>query len=1782
MTTSSLAQLARDQVTFSKRLAALAQAVKQHGTLRESAHASSHARRLEAEHVWAEGVDRMLTRLFERVDLDEAISYARSQWVAPPADPSDGKLTEATVRKSLRQWFQKSVRTETVTDADVESVQEWGGSRAALALEALDERNIEGRSIFIQRDAQGRPTAVASYTLKQGKLTVNRVAAAPGEAGIGANYGSAIMQELAGIAAREGAKVELTSSLSAQGFYEKLGMVKDGGKYSWTHAEALQFARTGGYAAPSIAAIQDSLILGMTQGEFVANAAVEYLQLVVNTHAGAGQSALEHMGLNKTFAWANPRTMANDLFAVRGSKVIQNLYGTHMADLSKMILEATDPRSPKTVQQVKQQIQERWPQLKSWQAARIARTETAAVWTTTAVNAYAANGITEFESLIAQGPSIPEPGKVDAQTGARGACAECVWKAQAVHSIFDDLPPWHPNCRCEAVPVLEDRFGDPWLPPDEPWTGGGPLPPQTAISAMIPAPSGAAKYHTTVPDQNMKNALNTEIGKWQPNYGDVDSSPLKEQARQMVSSGKSVTYSMDESGKLTSIGSFSAPDDASYFLVGGIVAPEGGASMLLGQMARQAHTMGRDLLVDTTGVSLALKGRLEQWGAVQFGETGKLLHHAKLKSTFKIADDEVAITQISTEGETLANSLPDLKAALTSTNNKISGMKTRLKKEQANLSGGDPVKIAEIQTKLDNLLAERESIKLKIKNWNGSAPVASKPKAPATPVDPLTLSADVMSQSPKDILGYIRGSGQPEGTVFRTASATAEKVGGSLYVPGEQWNVFVYRDIVMKVEGPALGPGSLGAAMSDRIDDIKKSVDRTLELNLKGQEKLEHMVWAKGRSPNDAHWEKEFNQPGFQAGAQGGNGGIWVWGSRRGDDHLLDHELGHIIGAGGSVPDSTYVGTKLYSRAWDQAQDADARWSAEYWSGLPSDRKQSFYMADIQVGKTGVTTYGSNNQAEDWAESVRLWIRDHRNNGLGELTDGTRVYFEDLFPSRAKRLEEFTGLKSAKPPPPPPPPKLIGDGETGHMLPGGATKEKGTKILDGAIAEQNRGYDGAREAKRLVSRRVAEKLRQNSDWSATAIRDKYRYSEHNYDADDIHESMVANLIHEWAISSSDSHARGVAMQIAAQEEFGLSVKAFAAGAYGSEERAAALFREAEEWLDQPGIRSSLRAFLRAQYDTTQDYLKSQGIESLTLYRGMRWEEDWNKDVPIGVTTHGTFDNPLASWATRHSSSRYFYGGVMLRGQVPREMVLSTPFSGFGCLNEYEVVLINTGRNISWVSRAGVKRLSNEEREIFSKERADLEARIDVLRDEQYRVASGSPEYYEKKRLYLEANGRLQEVNDILSRGGARWEYTNEQELIDQIKKELTKNPELAGVRTRVKSKPSERGASTITPEKRAYNRITSTRAQLKKTLTERDTYTYGSPTWQALDTKAYQLQTKLEVVEAEYQALKNGTSVALAQAGELDLVLPMASFQSLPVGEVVDLRAQLTTANNKLSGMRTRLKREEVGSPKSLEIQTRLDELLAEREAIRAKIASSTLQPVKETLEPKPEPPNPELVYNDKRYSAEPLPDGGKLAPDEYNALKAYVSSTWMSGAMRKGSTPKEVPSIDNVMSRSELKKAGMAYRGVRDPSAFYEALGVKTTGGFFNRPLDPDFKPQDIIGLSYREPGYISTTLDREVLEEFSSGGGIKLEVRVPKGAHAVYIPKTGVHEYESELLLERDLTMRVVDVKVKKKADGWEDITVVTEVVPSPKASFALAKAAAPSVYDYHLARIRARVRV
>jgi len=178
------------------------------------------------------------------------------------------------------------------------------------------------------------------------------------------------------------------------------------------------------------------------------------------------------------------------------------------------------------------------------------------------------------------------------------------------------------------------------------------------------------------------------------------------------------------------------------------------------------------------------------------------------------------------------------------------------------------------------------------------------------------------------------------------------------------------------------------------------------------------------------------------------------------------------------------------------------------------------------------------------------------------------------------------------------------------------------------------------------------------------------------------EEGVSSLVHLWAQSSNDEHPVSLAVQNSAVKEFGLpDTKAWGKG--GSLMKNAIVQVEAAKG-------EALQAFLRAQYDATQEFFKAQGITAVTLFRGFKSSSTAlkaNSGDQVKVQMR-----PLSSFSYSRQQANKFGGGgpnkVLIVGVIPIENILSTSLTGVGCQSEAEVVVIG-GKNIYTLdARAG--------------------------------------------------------------------------------------------------------------------------------------------------------------------------------------------------------------------------------------------------------------------------------------------------------------------------------------------------------------------------------------------------------------------------------------------------------------------------------------------------------------
>jgi len=218
------------------------------------------------------------------------------------------------------------------------------------------------------------------------------------------------------------------------------------------------------------------------------------------------------------------------------------------------------------------------------------------------------------------------------------------------------------------------------------------------------------------------------------------------------------------------------------------------------------------------------------------------------------------------------------------------------------------------------------------------------------------------------------------------------------------------------------------------------------------------------------------------------------------------------------------------------------------------------------------------------------------------------------------------------------------------------------------------------------------------------------------------------------------------------------------------------------------------------------------------------------------------------------------------------------------------------------------------------------------------------------------------------------------------------------------------------------------------------------------------------------------------------------------------------------------------------------------------------------TATPKPQPvPIPETDFNprefangaaaDKYYTKNSPVSKDDLDYFHQSALQSYQHEGYkgINGGLRTGDKKllkeweAERKRLDETLASVETTEDILAHRGMF---------------------VAPGTKAQELldlweVGETFREPGYMSTTVDSNRVTKFLKSINAKdkpkdakevlIEVRVPKGTHALYmnaaVEQRGITNYkeEKELLLARDTQYRIVS----KETDAKGVTHVIMEVI-------------------------------
>lgn len=154
-------------------------------------------------------------------------------------------------------------------------------------------------------------------------------------------------------------------------------------------------------------------------------------------------------------------------------------------------------------------------------------------------------------------------------------------------------------------------------------------------------------------------------------------------------------------------------------------------------------------------------------------------------------------------------------------------------------------------------------------------------------------------------------------------------------------------------------------------------------------------------------------------------------------------------------------------------------------------------------------------------------------------------------------------------------------------------------------------------------------------------------------------------LRQWAETSNDTSAKSLAMQEAAQQEFGSKLSPWQKNQW--ECSGAGKLTSAEEMMMN-------RRFLRAMHEETQEHLRSLGVPAdgfVTLYRGAKLQSKGNREEMVAYE-----GNAIESWSTDRNVAASFAGNrQVIEANIPASRIISTATTGFGCLGESEVVVL---------------------------------------------------------------------------------------------------------------------------------------------------------------------------------------------------------------------------------------------------------------------------------------------------------------------------------------------------------------------------------------------------------------------------------------------------------------------------------------------------------------------------
>jgi hypothetical protein len=271
-------------------------------------------------------------------------------------------------------------------------------------------------------------------------------------------------------------------------------------------------------------------------------------------------------------------------------------------------------------------------------------------------------------------------------------------------------------------------------------------------------------------------------------------------------------------------------------------------------------------------------------------------------------------------------------------------------------------------------------------------------------------------------------------------------------------------------------------------------------------------------------------------------------------------------------------------------------------------------------------------------------------------------------------------------------------GKVGGALPGKGKRKRKRKSVAGALSASPNfsDYDAFENARRPFDEDESkfnagfESRYDLSNYQSKAIYLKALMCNNLSYLSGVDADIVSNIIGAWSQSSNDENALSLFIQQRSSELFGvelsdwqkekirllendynnMSIEDLAAGRQRGPYRSSAQI-----------TKDNIDKVLKSMYKSTQEDFKERGYspdDEVILFRGVLSKDSYGNNNDV-VEYNG---NTVESWSYDHmvgvefatyNDDEYTHGTV-IAAKVPVKNILSTPYTGFGCLDEREVVI----------------------------------------------------------------------------------------------------------------------------------------------------------------------------------------------------------------------------------------------------------------------------------------------------------------------------------------------------------------------------------------------------------------------------------------------------------------------------------------------------------------------------